>query len=495
MAESGQETSMPACGCVQCIQNWTTQSSALRENTVPTIQRSASYQMNTYTSSAVLTSAGSPNHLYNEYPSGSVQTQMSSYVLPSYETPIFRSTYGQMYNGTYSRPSPAIVPAEIRSYTPTSNTTWASQDTFEDLHSQTTPDTMALPDPNNWLYRINNFIPSETRTLTSAPQRIHSTMPLNDLPVIPQTLDVISSVSTFPTQPSSTPSSNNPPYLMSSTAPNTPQLSLSPNNPPSLMSSTAPSTPQLSLNIPSATVQESSIDSSDQYTLEFNNNANEPMASSMDYTEGNSESETEIDRNLPEEVSMPEEEIIDRPKQLCPHNDTDECDDDCPFLHGRLCHLCHTHRLNPFNPELHADSLSSLPNSFQLCHRQQILDHMSTIKKEDYGVVESGLRGNVILRLSNDASNETWAAPDTTECIYNIQFVSLASPDITYQDQSQSGSVPPTAAPSHDNEENTERWMNYRGEFERRVCTMNEGGNNTGRFLCSCVACHNRRNQ
>ncbi|XP_055882344.1 mucin-2-like [Biomphalaria glabrata] len=522
MAESGQETSMPACGCVQCIQNWTTQSPALRENTVPTIQRSASYQMNTYTSSDVLTSAGSPNHVYNEYPSESFQTQMSSYVLPSYETPIFRSTYGEMYNGTYSRPSPAIVPAEIRSYTPTSNTTWASQDTFEDLHSQTTPDTVALPDPNNWLYRINNFIPSETRTLTSAPQRIHSTMSLNDLPVIPQTLDVISSVSTFPTQPSSTPSSNNPPYLMSSTAPNTPQLSLSPNNPPYLMSSTAPSTPQLSLNIPSATVQESSIDSSDQYTLEFNNNANEPMASSMDYTEGNSESETEIDRNLPEEVSMPEEEIIDRPKQLCPHNDTDECDDDCPFLHGRLCHLCHTHRLNPYNPELHADcsaghpgvilgsswgpsfnvfmflfdsvqqviwgsswglsfnvflflfdsvqqSLSCLPNSFQLCNRQQILDHMSTIKKEDYGVVESGLRGNVILRLSNDASNETWAAPDTTECIYNIQFVSLASPDITYQDQSQSGSVPPTAAPSRDIEENTERWMNYRGGMPRNA--------------------------
>ncbi|KAK6993900.1 TPRXL protein, partial [Biomphalaria glabrata] len=557
MAESGQETSMSACRCVQCIQNWTYQSSALRDNTVTTNQRRSSYPMNSYTYSAALTFTGSPNHLYNQYPSGSFQTQISSYVLPSYATPIFRNTYGQMYNGTYSRPSPAREPAEIRSYTPPSSRTWASPDTFEGLHSQTTPETVALPDPNNWIYRINYFIPSETRTSTSAPQRINSTMPLNDLTVIRQTLDVISSGSTFPTQPSSMPSSNflssnnppslmsstapnsgstfptqpssmpssnlvssnnppslmsstapnsgstfptqplstlssnlvssnnppslmsstapnsgstfptqpssmpssnlvssnnppslmsstapnygstfptqpssmpssnflssnnppslmsrtapnsgstfptqpsstpssnlvssnnspslmsstapnsgstfptqpsstpssnlvssnNSPSLMSSTAPNTPQLSLSTNNPPSLMSSTAPNTPQLSLNMPSATVQESSIDSSNQFTLQFNNNTNEHMARVMDNTEGNSESEEEIDRNLPE-VSMPEEEIIDRRKQLCPHNDKDECDDDCPYRHGRLCHLCLTHRLNPYNPELHAD--------------------------------------------------------------------------------------------------------------------------------------------
>ncbi|XP_055882308.1 uncharacterized protein LOC129925785 [Biomphalaria glabrata] len=360
--------------------------------------------MNSYTYSAALTFAGSPNHLYNQYPSGSFQTQMSSYVLPSYATPIFRNTYGQMYNGTYSRPSPARGPAEIRSYTPPSSRTWASPDTFEGLHSQTTPETVALPDPNNWIYRINYFIPSETRTSTSAPQRINSTMPLNDLTVIRQTLDVISSGSTFPTQPSSMPSSNflssnnppslmsstapnsgptfptqpsstlssnlvssnNPPSLMSSTAPNygstfatqpssTPSSNLvSSNNSPSLMSSTAPNTPQLSLNMPSDTVQESSIDSSNQFALQFTNNTNEHMARVMDNTEGNSESEEEIDRNLPE-VSMPEEEIIDRRKQLCPHNDKDECDDDCPYRHGRLCHLCLTHRLNPYNPELHAD--------------------------------------------------------------------------------------------------------------------------------------------
>ncbi|KAI8771895.1 TPRXL [Biomphalaria glabrata] len=487
MAESGQETSMSACRCVQCIQNWTYQSSALRDNTVTTNQRRSSYPMNSYTYSAALTFAGSPNHLYNQYPSGSFQTQMSSYVLPSYATPIFRNTYGQMYNGTYSRPSLAREPAEIRSYTPPSSRTWASPDTFEGLHSQTTPETVALPDPNNWIYRINYFISSETRTSTSAPQRINSTMPLNDLTVIRQTLDVISSGSTFPTQPSSMPSSNflssnnppslmsstapnsgstfptqalstlssnlvssnnppslmsstapnsgstfptqpsstpssnlvssnNPPFLMSSTAPNsgstfptqpsstpssnlvssnnspslmsstapnTPQLSLSTNSPPSLMSSTAPNTPQLSLNMPSATVQESSIDSSNQFTLQFNNNTNEDMARVMDNTEGNSESEEEIDRNLPE-VSMPEEEIIDRRKQLCPHNDKDECDDDCPYRHGRLCHLCLTHRLNPYNPELHADSLPSLSDSLQICNRHQILDHMSTIKKEAY---------------------------------------------------------------------------------------------------------------
>ncbi|KAK6993930.1 E3 ubiquitin-protein ligase makorin-1 [Biomphalaria glabrata] len=69
-------------------------------------------------------------------------------------------------------------------------------------------------------------------------------------------------------------------------------------------------------------------------------------------------------------------------------------------------------------------------------------------------------------RLSNDASNETWAAPDTTECIYNIQSLSLASPDITDQNQSPSGLVPSTAASSNDNEENIERWMNYRGETD-----------------------------
>ncbi|KAK6993901.1 TPRXL protein [Biomphalaria glabrata] len=497
MAESGQETSMSACRCDQCIQNWTYQSSALRDNTMTTNQRRSSYPMNSYTYSAALTFTGSPNHLYNQYPSGSFQTQMSSYVLPSYATPIFRNTYGQMYNGTYSRPSPAREPAEIRSYTPPSSRTWSSPDTFEGLHSQTTPESVAFPDPNNWIYRINYFIPSETRTSTSAPQWINNTMPLNDLTEIRQTLDVISSESTFPIQPSSTPSSNllsssnppsfmsstapnsgstfptqpsstpssnllssnnppsfmsstapssgstfpthpsstpssnllssnnspslmsstapnsgstfptqpsstpssnllssnnspflmsstapnsgstfptqpsstqssnlvssnNSPSLMSSTAPNTPQLSLSTNNPPSLMSSTAPNTSQLSLNIPSDTVQESSIDSGNQFTLQFNNNTNELMASSMDYTEGNSEPETEIDTNLPEEVSMPEEEIIDRRKQLCPHNDKDECDDDCPYRHGRLCHLCLTHRLNPYNPELHADSLPSL---------------------------------------------------------------------------------------------------------------------------------------
>uniref|UniRef100_A0A2C9LEH5 Uncharacterized protein n=1 Tax=Biomphalaria glabrata TaxID=6526 RepID=A0A2C9LEH5_BIOGL len=432
-----------------------------------TNQRRSSYPMNSYTYSAALTFTGSPNHLYNQYPSGSFQTQMSSYVLPSYATPIFRNIYGQMYNDTYSRPSPARGPGEIRSYTPPYSRTWSSPDTFQGLHSQTTPETVAFPDPNNWIYRINYFIPSETRTSTSAPQWINNTMPLNDLTEIRQTLDVISSESTFPIQPSSTPSSNllsssnppsfmsstapnsgstfpthpsstpssnllsssnlpsfmsstapnsgssfqtqpsstpssnllssnnppsfmsstapnsgstfptqpsstpssnflssnNPPSLMSSTAPNsgstfptqpssTPSSNfLSPNNTPFLMSSTAPNTPQLSLNIPSVTVPESSIDFSNQLTLQFNNNTNEHM----DRVEGNSEPETEIDRNLPEEVSMPEEEIIDRRNQLCPHNDKDECDDDCPYRHGRLCHLCLTHRLNPYNPELHAD--------------------------------------------------------------------------------------------------------------------------------------------
>ncbi|KAK0044623.1 TPRXL, partial [Biomphalaria pfeifferi] len=328
--------------------------------------------MNSYTYLAALTFAGFPNHVYNQYPSGSFQTQMNSYVLPSYATPIYKNTYGQMYNGTYSRPSPARGPAEIRSYTTPSSRTCASPDTFEGLHSQTTPETVALHDPNNWIYRINNLIPSETRILTNAPQRINSTMPLSDLTVIRQTLDVISSGSTFPTQPSPTPSSyllssNNPPPLASSTASNsgstfptqpspTPSSNLlSSNNTPSLMSSTAPSTSQLSLNMPSDTVQESSIASSNQFTLQFNNNTNEHMVRAMDNTEGNSESETEIDRNVPEEVSMPVEEIIDRRKQLCPHNDKDECDDDCPYLHGRLCHLCLTHRLNPYNPELHAD--------------------------------------------------------------------------------------------------------------------------------------------
>uniref|UniRef100_A0A2C9LH29 Uncharacterized protein n=1 Tax=Biomphalaria glabrata TaxID=6526 RepID=A0A2C9LH29_BIOGL len=422
MNEGGNNTGRFLCSCVAC-HNRRNQSPALRQSSVPTEPRRDSYHMNTFTSPA----AGSPNHVYNEIPSRTFQSQMSSYLPPAYVTPIFRNTHGQVYNGTHSRPSPARGPMQIRSYTPPSSRTWASQDTFEDLHSQTTPDTVALPDPNNWIYRINNIISSEIRILTSATQRINNTMPLNDLPVIRQTLDVISSVSTFPTQPSSTPSSNllssnnppylmsntapntpqlsllpnnppylmsstapntsqlslspnnppylpnnppylmssaapntsqlslspnnppyvmssaapntpqlslhipsatvqessidssnqdfevteiayvqrdsgvnsfsapntpqlslspnNPPYLMSSTAPNTPQLSLSPNNPTSLMSSTAPSTPQLSLNIPSATVQESSIDSSDQYTLEFNNNANEPMANAMDYTE------------------------------------------------------------------------------------------------------------------------------------------------------------------------------------------------------------------
>nr|KAI8739665.1 putative protein TPRXL; partial [Biomphalaria glabrata] len=426
--------------------------------------------MNTYTSSDVLTSAGSPNHLYNEYPSGSVQTQISSYVLPSYVTPIFRRNYGQMYNGTFSRPSLARVPVEIRSYMSPYSRTWASPDTFEGLHSQTTPETLALPNSNNWIYRINNIILSETRTVTSAPQRINNTMPLNDLTEIRQTLDVISSGSTFltqtsstpssnflssnnppslmsstapnsgstfPTQPSSTPSSNflssnnppslmsstapnrgstfptqpsstqssnflssnNPPSLMSSTAPNswstfltqtssTPSSNfLSPNNTPFLMSSTAPNTPQLSLNIPSVTVPESSIDFSNQLTLQFNNNTNEHM----DRVEGNSESEAEVERNLPEVVSMPEEEIIDHRMELCPHNDTDECDDDCPYLHGRICHVCHTHRINPYNPGLHFNSLSSLPDAIWICNSLQILAHMSNIKKEGYGMDEKNL--------------------------------------------------------------------------------------------------------
>nr|KAI8739669.1 putative protein TPRXL; partial [Biomphalaria glabrata] len=459
--------------------------------------------MNTYTSSDVLTSAGSPNHLYNEYPSGSVQTQISSYVLPSYVTPIFRRNYGQMYNGTFSRPSLARVPVEIRSYMSPYSRTWASPDTFEGLHSQTTPETLALPNSNNWIYRINNIISSETRTVTSAPQRINNTMPLNDLTEIRQTLDVISSGSTFltqtsstpssnflssnnppslmsstapnsgstfptqpsstpssnflssnnppslmsstapnsgstfptqpsstqssnflssnnppslmsstapnsgstfPTQPSSTPSSNflssnNPPSLMSSTAPNsgstfptqpssTPSSNfLSPNNTPFLMSSTAPNTPQLSLNIPSVTVPESSIDFSNQLTLQFNNNTNEHM----DRVEGNSESEAEVERNLPEVVSMPEEEIIDHRMELCPHNDTDECDDDCPYLHGRICHVCHTHRINPYNPGLHFNSLSSLPDAIWICNSLQILAHMSNIKKEGYGMDEKNL--------------------------------------------------------------------------------------------------------
>nr|KAI8739643.1 putative protein TPRXL; partial [Biomphalaria glabrata] len=243
--------------------------------------------------------------------------------------------------------------------------TWASPDTSEGLHSQNTPETAALPDPNNGIYRINNLIPSETRTSTSAPQRINNAMPLNDLTEIRQTLDVISNGSTFSTQPSSTPSSN----LLSS------------NNPPYLMSSTVPNTSQLSLNIPSGTVPESSIASSNQSTLHINNNT-------MARAEGNSESEAEVDRNLPEEVSMPKKEIIDRRKQLCPHNDTDECDDDCPYLHGRICHMCHTHRINPNNPGLHFNSLSSLPDSNWICNNLQILGHMSTIKTESYGVDE-----------------------------------------------------------------------------------------------------------
>ncbi|KAI8771920.1 E3 ubiquitin-protein ligase makorin-1 [Biomphalaria glabrata] len=81
-------------------------------------------------------------------------------------------------------------------------------------------------------------------------------------------------------------------------------------------------------------------------------------------------------------------------------------------------------------------------------------------------------------RLSNNASNETWAAPDTTECIYNIQSLSLASPDITDQNQSPSGLVPSTAASSNDNEENIERWMNYRGETDGHESDSSENETN-----------------
>ncbi|KAI8771915.1 E3 ubiquitin-protein ligase makorin-1 [Biomphalaria glabrata] len=75
-------------------------------------------------------------------------------------------------------------------------------------------------------------------------------------------------------------------------------------------------------------------------------------------------------------------------------------------------------------------------------------------------------------------SNETWAAPDTTECIYNIQSLSLASPDIIDQNQSPPGLVPSTAASSNDNEENIERWMNYRGETDGQESDSSENETN-----------------
>ncbi|KAI8798805.1 zinc finger CCCH domain-containing protein 69, partial [Biomphalaria glabrata] len=39
--------------------------------------------------------------------------------------------------------------------------------------------------------------------------------------------------------------------------------------------------------------------------------------------------------------------------EICPLNDSNKCVDQCPFIHGPLCHLCHMHRLHPFDPDLH----------------------------------------------------------------------------------------------------------------------------------------------
>ncbi|KAK6976606.1 E3 ubiquitin-protein ligase makorin-1, partial [Biomphalaria glabrata] len=39
--------------------------------------------------------------------------------------------------------------------------------------------------------------------------------------------------------------------------------------------------------------------------------------------------------------------------EVYPVNDSLECARRCPFEHGPVCHLCHTHRLDRDDPDLH----------------------------------------------------------------------------------------------------------------------------------------------
>ncbi|KAK6993923.1 suppressor protein SRP40 [Biomphalaria glabrata] len=72
------------------------------------------------------------------------------------------------------------------------------------------------------------------------------------------------------------------------------------------------------------------------------------------YREVNSEVDDDSDSSS--EDSTSDDESSDPNIQLCPLNDTDGCEDDCPYLHGELCYVCRTHNLNPFEPEKHLDA-------------------------------------------------------------------------------------------------------------------------------------------
>ncbi|KAI8771913.1 E3 ubiquitin-protein ligase makorin-1 [Biomphalaria glabrata] len=97
-------------------------------------------------------------------------------------------------------------------------------------------------------------------------------------------------------------------------------------------------------------------------STEPHSNDNEENTEFINYwgVNGGHESDSsENKRNLtndepdsPTEVSS-EDERIEAQYELCPLNDTDGCEDDCPYLHGNICHLCHTHRLDPFDPDEH----------------------------------------------------------------------------------------------------------------------------------------------
>ncbi|KAI8771894.1 suppressor protein SRP40 [Biomphalaria glabrata] len=66
-------------------------------------------------------------------------------------------------------------------------------------------------------------------------------------------------------------------------------------------------------------------------------------------------SEVDDDSDSSSEDSTSDDESSDPNIQLCPLNDTDGCEDDCPYLHGDLCYVCRTDNLNPFEPEKHLD--------------------------------------------------------------------------------------------------------------------------------------------
>ncbi|KAI8771910.1 suppressor protein SRP40 [Biomphalaria glabrata] len=206
-----------------------------------------------------------------------------------------------------------------------------------------------------------NQSPSDSSYSTSSSESLNNMIPSNDLTWLDQSSVMVSNGSTLPMQSSSLrsaiPSSSNAQHDIISVSPvDTPQTSLT-------MSNIQSDVSQDSTSYTNETASSPGTSSSGNQAVEVPKTVYSQILSDffnysgrfglINYRQVISEEDGESDSSF--EYSTSDDESSDPNIQLCPLNDTDGCEDDCPYIHGELCYVCRTHNLNPFEPEKHLD--------------------------------------------------------------------------------------------------------------------------------------------